>query len=272
MLQKFANFGDSILMDSWNGLDFFIFLIFAANTVLGMQRGASREIISMMCLSAALIFMIKFTVPLAMFLNRSPLINDVVNNQFMQNFMIAIGAGPLTADLLMEIMYCISMLICFVGVFSVCEAGLTASGVHESFSFPYATLSRKIGAALGCTRAYILTLLLLSILSLHLLKSSPIGGGDWISGSFFARLFQSSTVMMDQMITNRKPEDYQKLFQNKNLYDETQVIQQLKGSMKNLNPSNPTALPAPPAQQAPAQAPANVPANAPKGTLAVPYQ
>jgi hypothetical protein len=254
-------------MDSWNGLDFLIFLIFAANTVLGMQRGASREIISMMCLSAALIFTIKFTVPLALFFNRSPLIADVVGNQFMQNFMIAIGAGPLTAELLMEIMYCISMLICFVGVFSICEAGLTVAGVQESFSFPYATISRKVGAALGCTRGYIITLLLLSILSLHLLKYNPgiPGTGDWISGSFFARLFQSSTMMLDQMITSRKPEEYQKLFKDKSLYDSTQVIQQLKGSIENINPAAPTDLPAPaPAQQPkqttqPTQAPAQLP-------------
>src|SRR3990167_1645354 len=100
-------------MDTWNGLDFFIFLIFASSTILGMVRGATREIISMMCLSVALIFSIKFTIPLAVFFNRSPLINNVVDNPFMQNFMQAIDAGPLTPELLAQIFYSISLLICF---------------------------------------------------------------------------------------------------------------------------------------------------------------
>jgi uncharacterized membrane protein required for colicin V production len=222
-------------MNAWNGLDFFIFLIFAANTILGMSRGASREIISMMCLSVALIFTIKFTVPLALLLNKSSLIVDVVDSSFTKNLMLAIGAGPLTQDALMEVMYCISMLLCFVGIFSICEAALTKAGVNESFSFPYATLSRKIGAVLGCTRGYILALMLLSILSLHLLKNGQ-PGGDIVSGSYFAGLLRSSTVSFDAIITSRNPDYYNKLFEGKDAYTAADVIKQLNTS-GNLQPS-----------------------------------
>src|SRR3990167_372539 len=167
----------------------------------------------------------------------------------MQNFMIAIGAGPLTSELLMEVMYSISMLICFVSVYSICEGGLNVTGVHESFTFPYATLSRKVGGALGCTRGYIITLIFLSIINLHLLKGGA-PGGEFISGSFFAKLFQSATVKLDEMITSRKAEDYNKIFEDRNLYNSTKVMEQLKGSMTNPNnpadpEGSPTATPAP---------------------------
>src|SRR3990167_9637606 len=185
-------------MNSWNGLDFLIFLIFALNTIIGMQRGASKEIIAMMCLSVALIFTIKFTVPLTMFFNSSPLINDVVDNPMTQNFMIAIGAGPLTDDMLMELNYSISLLICFVGIYSITAASLNISGISEHFSFPYATLSRKVGAALGATRGYIITIIFLSILMLHLLKNNI--GGEIISGSYFAGLFRNAAVKFDEMV------------------------------------------------------------------------
>jgi uncharacterized membrane protein required for colicin V production len=246
-------------MDSWNGLDFLIFLIFALNTIIGMQRGASREIIAMMCLSAALIFTIKFTVPLAAFFNSSPLINNVVDNYFTQNFMLAIGAGPLTADMLMEAMYCISMLICFVGIYSICAASLNVAGVNEYFSFPYATLSRKVGAALGATRGYIITVIFLSILMLHLLKNNA--GGEIISGSYFAGLFRTSVVRFDELVTARKPEDYTQIFKEKDLYNATDVMKQLKGT---LEPSNGTLQPQggmqPTGNQPAAPAPKDVPA------------
>lgn|SRR3990167_1365780 len=237
-------------MNSWNGLDFLIFLILALNTILGMSRGASREIISMMCLSAALIFTIRFTVPIAMFFNSSPYAINVVDNPLTQNFMIAIDAGPLTVDMIHEVMYSISLLICFVGVYSICEAGLNVAGVNEYFSFPYATLSRKVGAALGCTRGYIITIVFLSILMLHVLKNNI--GGEMISGSYFANLFRPAAVRLDEMITARTPEDYNQLFKDKDLFNEKQVIERLKGSLQNsggtLQPSD-SSMPPPGSDQ-----------------------
>src|SRR5205085_4360245 len=128
-------------MNNWNGFDFLIFLILVLNTILGMARGATKEIISMMCLSMALIITIKFTVPLAGFFNSSPLISGVVSNNVVQNFMLAIGAGPLTEDLLDQIFYGLSLLVCFVGTFSICEGALNYTGFVQVFSFPYATLN-----------------------------------------------------------------------------------------------------------------------------------
>lgn len=212
-------------MNSWNGLDFFIFLILVLNTVLGMARGATKEIISLMCLSAALIFSVKFTVPLTKFFNNSPIVVDVIDSKVMQNFMEAINAGPLTADLLHEIMYCISLLICFVGTFSICEAGLSITGFLEVFSFPYSTLNRKVGATLGFTRGYIISLIFLSIL-LHLYKVDNIGKA-FISGSFFANLFQTQVEKLDSLISSQQPESYHQLYENQP-YGVKDIYQQLK--------------------------------------------
>lgn len=236
-------------MASWNGLDFFIFLILVINTVLGMSRGASKEIISLMCLSAALIFSIKFTVPLANFFNSSPLMNNVVDNSMTRNFMSAIGAGPLTTSSLSELMYCISLLICFVGVFSLCEAGLSISGFTESFSFPYAALNRKVGGALGFTRGYIISLLFLSIVSLHLNI-----GKDFLSGSFFANLFSSQTQTFDGLISAQKPENYNQLYQNQP-YKAEDIYKTLGKPEQPLPPQQPQSSPQQPSQtqQTPAQ-------------------
>src|SRR3989344_4503092 len=189
-------------MNSWNGLDFIVFLILTANVVLGMARGANKEIISMICLSAALICTIKFTIPLANFFNSSPIMGDFVNNAITKNFMISIGAGPLTIDTVMEIMYSISLLICFVGVFSTCEAGLNFAGVAAMYTFPYVFLDRKLGGALGFTRGYIISLLFLSILVLHIYKGSS---NSFISGSFFVRSFQSQIQKFDGLISSQQP-------------------------------------------------------------------
>jgi len=222
-------------MNSWNSLDFIIFLIFVTNTLLGMVRGASREIISTMCLSVALIFVIKFTVPVANFFNSSPAINDVVDNQTMQNFMIAIGAGPITASLLKEIFYSISMLICFVGSFSICEAMLSYTGFVETFSFPYATLNRKVGAALGFGRGYIFNLLFIAILALHLLKNNDvIGNNNIVNGSFFVNLLGPSARKLDSLITGQKPESYREILQEKPAYN----VEDLYKTIKN-TPDNP---------------------------------
>lgn len=181
------------------------------------------RIMAMMCLCAALIVTIKFTVPLATFFNHSPLINNVVDNQFMQRFMVAIGAGPITAELLQQLFYSISMLVWFVGTYSLCEGALAYSGYIQSLSLVSAAISSKLGAALGCTRGYIVSLVFLAIFTLHIFK----GQDNFITGSFFARLFQSSTIRLDSLISGQRPEEYMKAFQGKDLYNSEQIMQQL---------------------------------------------
>src|SRR3990167_4857055 len=98
-------------MLAWNGLDFFIFLIFVINVIFGLSRGAIKEILLIMSVSIALIFTIKFTIPLTTFLNSSPLISKVVLESVAQNFMSAIGQPPLTIAMLNQFSYCIALLI-----------------------------------------------------------------------------------------------------------------------------------------------------------------
>lgn len=230
-------------MNNWNGLDFFIFLIFALNTLIGMSRGASKELISMMCISIGLIFMIKFTVPLAVFLNSSPLINDVVDNTLVKNFMTSIQAGPVTATTLTEIFYSISLLLCFMGAYALCEATLAYSGFTESLSFPYATLNRKLGAAIGFTRGYVFTLILLVILSVHLAKgdNSNIIRTEFLSNSFFGNLFHGQVDRLDSLISGQQPGRYREVFEGKDLYNVGEVYKQLNNQQKyipNYNPPN----------------------------------
>lgn len=210
-------------MADWNGFDFFIVLIFAVNMLLGMSRGATKEIISMMCLSLALIFMIKFTVPLANFFNSSPLITNVVDNQLVKNFMLGIGAGPLTASLLREIFYSIALLVCFVSIFSISEAGLTYYGVQEYFTFPYATWSRKVGGALGFIRGYCIALILIAIFALHILSRD----NNFISSSYFVRLFYGSAIKLDSLISEQNPERYREIYKDKDLYKPEDLYKQL---------------------------------------------
>lgn len=216
-------------MNSWNGLDFLLFLIFVFNTLLGMARGATKEIISTICVITGLIFTIKFTVPLANFLNGSPLIQNVVNTPIMQNFMNSIGAGQLTVNLLNQIAYSISILICFVGVYSICEAVLHSTGIIEAFKFPFAVMDRKLGAALGCARGYIFVLIFLVILAQHLLQgNNSKAANDIISGSFFANLLQNQVIGLDNLITQQNPANYKKAYEGVNLYNANSVYQSIK--------------------------------------------
>lgn len=240
-------------MNNWNGLDFFIFLIFAVNTLLGMNRGAAKEIISMMCLCVGLIFAVKFTIPVAAFFNSSPLMNTVVDNKIMQNFMLAINAGPLTIGLLKELFFSISLLICFMGAFCVCEGVLNYTGFTEYYSFPYATLSRKIGAGLGCVRGYVFTLILLLMIA-HIFSNTNVGQ----SNSFFARLFQGSVARMDNVIAGQRPESYRDILRDKNLYTPKDVFKNIKNDgVSDQNGNMVTPRNQPPARQLPPPANTN---------------
>ena len=233
-------------MSDWSGLDFFIFLIFFLNLVLGASRGATKEIVSMMCLSVALIFTIKFTIPLTKFLNSSPLIQNVLTSKFIQNFMASIGAPPLTGDMLAEMTYCISLGICFVGVFSACEAMLSIVGFKEVFSFPYAALNRKVGAALGTVRGYVLATILVSMLVIHIFKNGEI------KDSHFVNILSGSAYKLDSIIRHQQVERYNEIYNESTKYNESNVYQVVPPP--NVNPQTTTPA-APNATTAPAPAP-----------------
>jgi uncharacterized membrane protein required for colicin V production len=207
-------------MSNWGGVDYFIFLILLLNTLLGMSRGASKEIISTMCLSAALVVAIKFTIPLTRFVNSSPLLTDVVTSQFVQNFMKSIEMPPLTEDMLLHMGYCISLLICFTGIFCFCEAVLAYTNVLEVFSFPYAMLNRKVGASLGAMRGFVISLVFILILE-HLFM------GD-VPRSFFINLFETPTRTFDHLISQQAPERYKEILQDKSLYNPQSIINELE--------------------------------------------
>src|SRR5579872_657038 len=206
-------------MSGWTGLDFFIFLIFLVNTLLGMARGGMKEIISLISLCAALVIMIKFTVPLTKFLNSTPLITEVITSNFVQNFMRAIEMPPLTESMLLQVGYCISLLICFVGTFSVCDAVLAYSSMMEAFGFTMAVTNRKMGAALGSTRGFVLVLIFIIVLEHLFAGHTP--------ASNFINLLGGSAKKMDDLISAQAPERYLEILQDKNLYNQENVLKDL---------------------------------------------
>lgn len=206
-------------MSNWMNIDFFIFFLLAFNTLLGMARGGLKEMISAMCLSAALIFTIKFTVPIANFINNSPLIGDVITSSPIQNFMQQLGMPPLTRAMLLNLGFGISLLICFVGMFSTCEAVLSYANVIQAFSFQFSYWNRKVGAALGCLRGYVFTLVFILIYILFF--QVPLN-------SYFVQLFYGSSTKLQSLIASEAPERYREIFQNKDAFNSQQVIRYLK--------------------------------------------
>ncbi len=213
-------------MSSWTGLDFFFFLVFLLNTLLGMSRGATKEIISMMCLSAALVVMIQFTIPMTKFMNSSPLITDVVTAKMTQNFMRAIDMPPLTEATILHFNYCVSLLVCFVGTFGALEAVLTVTGIQEVYHFPYAIADRKLGATLGATRGFVIVLIFIIILEHLFVGDAP--------RSKFIDLLGNSAKKLDELVEAQAPERFQEILQDKNLYNQIQAGAILNDLMKTI--------------------------------------
>jgi uncharacterized membrane protein required for colicin V production len=208
------------MMSNWGGLDYFIFLILVLNILLGMARGATKEIISTLCMCAALIATIKFTIPLTKFVNHSPLLRDVVTSIHVQNFMRAMELPPLTEDMLLHLGYCISLLICFTSIYCVCEAVLAYTNAVQVFRFPYALMDRKMGAAMGAMRGFVISLVFIMILEHIFVGEMP--------QSFFVRAFVVPTRKFDYLISQQAPERYKEILQDKSLYDAEAIMNQLQ--------------------------------------------
>lgn len=207
-------------MSAWTGLDFFIFLIFLVNIMLGMARGGMKEMISLLSLCAALVITIKFTVPLTEFVYSSPLKEDFLTSQFVINFTNTIGMSQMTERTLFQMSYCISLLICFVGAFSVCEAVLSYSNMMEAFGFATSVANRKMGAALGSMRGFVIVLVFIIVLQ-HLF------GGDVPASNFIVWL-DTPTQKFDHLITSQAPERYLEILQDKNLYNPENILNALR--------------------------------------------
>jgi uncharacterized membrane protein required for colicin V production len=255
-------------MNDWNGLDFLIFLIFAMNTILGMTRGATKEIISTLCLSVGLIFSIRFCVPLTNFLSASPLIADVIDNSMTVNFMSSIGAAPLTTEFLRQFSFSMALMICFTASFSACEAALSLPSVMEVFSFPYAMLNKKVGAGLGCLRGFVLNVILVNILVLHLFNTS---GNETVknsvtNNSHFVAALLPTAKKLDTLIEAQNPDRYREIYQDKDVI-------KVDGILKALSPDEKNPLDMPQPQAAPAQnAPATQQGESPQAPVSEPKQ
>jgi hypothetical protein len=163
--------------------------------------------------------MIKFTMPVAEYINKSPLIIDVVTSQFVMNFMKAINMPPLTDAVLFSFNFCLSLLICFVGTFSVCEATLSYSSAMEAFGMSTTIINRKSGAAFGATRGFVLVLIFIVILQRLFVGEPP--------ASRFIDLLGPSATKMKDIIVSGAPQRYIEILQDKNLYNQDQILNDL---------------------------------------------
>lgn len=184
-----------------------------------MARGGLKEIISALSLCAALVITIEFTMPLFKFINTSPLINDVITSNFFQNFMKSIEMPPLTEDMIIRLNYCLSLLLCFVGAFSICEAVLSYSSLIEAFGLPATLANRKLGGALGVVRGFVLVLIFIIVLDkiYH----------DDVPASKFVNLLQGSATKMNDIVISGAPQRYLEILQDKNLYNQENVMKDL---------------------------------------------
>lgn len=145
-------------MADFTWIDYLIFLVFFVNTMLGLARGLYKETISIMCLIVAFIIAIKFTSPIALVLNGSQGFQDVLT--VFTKFTSYNAATSLTL-----VSYGVSLLVLFVGTFSISEAALFYAGI-ELFIFPYAIIGRALGGVLGFIRGYALSVVLILVLRL----------------------------------------------------------------------------------------------------------
>jgi len=212
-------------MSDWNNLDFLIFLIFFLNTIQGMSRGGSREIISMMCLSVALIFTIKFTIPLASWLNKSPLIQDVMSSTMIGRFMDEIGAGAVTLNLVTELNFCLALLVCFVAIYYLCEGVLNYTGTVAMASFKWVAASRKLGATLGAVRGYVFSIILI-LITIHIFTKNQVNDviNKSLITSHFVTLFTEAAQKLDSLIAAQDPTRYRELYKYKDLYNAKDIF------------------------------------------------
>lgn len=174
----------------------------------------------------------------------------MVDNQWTRNFMTAIGAGPLTVGLLHQIFYSIALLICFVGAYSICEAGMAKTGFVTSFTFPFAAWNSKVGGMLGFVRGYVINLILLLILMLHIFGpgTPAIITENMITTSYFAKLYRNAAIKLDSIITGQNPDKYREIFQDRNLYSPEMLEKQLNPEIPFPPPPNNQVQPNNPVQ------------------------
>jgi len=208
-------------MNSWNGVDFFIFLIFLMNTLLGMARGGLKEFISSFSLIAALVVTIRFTIPITEFMNGSPMIEEGLTSQFVQNFMHAINMPPLTEAMVLQMNYCLAMMILFVLTYSLCDAALAFGSPTEAFGLSVTIVNRKLGIALGAVRGFVISLLFV-IIFIHLYEGNVT--------SVVVNSLRGPAEKLDNLIRARTPEQYQQILQDEKLYHPENVLSVLKNT------------------------------------------
>lgn len=225
-------------MNNWNQLDFFIFLILAINFIQGLVRGATREIIALMCLCFAIIVTIKFTVPVETFLNKSPAKTIAAESEIVQNFLYSFNDALNNGQqmnitpmaLLNRIVFCISLVLCFTAAYSVTAAGLSVSGFVEVFSFPYAALNRKIGGALGFLRGYVVSLIVIICLMTFYAQGNNFLGSEWVKNSAFVNLlYKDPATKFFEIIKTQDPDRYRDIFENRGNFTVQDMYDKLDG-------------------------------------------
>lgn len=168
-------------------LDFIIFGFIFFNAILGISRGLTKEIISILVLIVALVVMIKFTATLANFLNTTQGSLDVIT--VISKFTGLDATVPLAL-----ISWGIALLLLFVGTFSIGEAVNFYASI-DIIPFSLDMAGRILGGVLGFVRGYVFSLILILVLGL-----SPIILQDaWRQSFLIPKLLPNATDLGKQI-------------------------------------------------------------------------
>ena len=138
----------------------------------------------------------------------------------MQNFVTSIGLGPLTQEGIFSFGYGVSLLICFMGIFSIGEATLAYTNAMNLFTFPYMAVDRKVGAAMGAVRGFVFaTIFVLFCLTFN---------NPFSANSYFISVLTPSASRLNTLIIQQTPERYQEVLKDKNIFNAKAILEQLK--------------------------------------------
>ena len=151
-------------MGTFTLVDYIFLAFFFFSTLLGLSRGFFKELISLVSILFALIITIKFTGPVANWLNASNGAQDVV-------LAVSTFFGVHVGTQLTLFTIGLTVLVLFVGVYSVGEA-MNAYGLFEMLVGPgvISLTYRILGGIIGFVRGYIFNLILIIFIGF-----SPIG-------------------------------------------------------------------------------------------------
>lgn len=171
-------------MAEYTWFDYIIFGIFFLTTILGLARGLFREVISLVVLAVAFIVTIKFTAPVADFLNNSQGAQDVIS-------VISKTIGTDWSTPLSSVTLALTLLVLFVGCLSVGEAVNYFAALNTYMTPSISFMYRILGGAIGMIRGYGFNIVLVLLMQITPLTQEAA----WTQSYFVPRILPLSNQL-----------------------------------------------------------------------------